>query len=75
MLSFLCHAAADKFTDAPDLVEDFFDFATRFCRHCPSLLLQQHPELLAAICACGEPTNEQLHESSACPLRRRRCQA
>ena len=39
----LCTEAG--FSDMPDVVEDFFDFAARYCRYCPMLILHRHPEL------------------------------
>ena len=46
-------SVADKFAEIPDVVEDFFDFAARFCRHCPGLILHQQSELLRGISICG----------------------
>jgi transportin-3 len=61
LVRFTQHVCADggllsrqeSFTNMPDVVEDFFDFAARFCRHCPALILHQHPELLSGISTCG----------------------
>ncbi|MDA8532027.1 exportin/importin beta family protein [bacterium] len=43
----------EGFGNMPDVVEDFFDFAARYCRYCPMLILHRHPELMGGISTCG----------------------
>eukprot|EP01051_Picozoa_sp_SAG22_P013917 SAG22_NODE_1618_length_3971_cov_2.707645_5_plen_211_part_00 len=48
-----CLQTAAQFTELPDVVEDFFDFAAKFYRTNPALLLHSNPQILASIFACG----------------------
>lgn len=43
----------ENFSTMPDVVEDFFEFAARYCRYCPALILHRRPELMAGISTCG----------------------